>query len=277
MMLLLLLLLVSMADIVLAAPAQRVVTLSPHATELVYFAGGENRLVGISNNSDFPSSINRLPGIGDAMSMDREQILLLQPDLVVVWSGGARFRDLQWLRQQHIRIYESDPQTLQAIAGDILALGKLLGTEEYAQRSVSDFNLQLDKLKALGQRSRYDMRIIHQLWRHPLMVLTDEELVSRALALCGISNPVHIPGHKLATVSDEYLWALDADAILIDHKSFFDAYNPSSMRVIQADTLRLHRPTPRLLDAALEVCLEIIQTAKMSNPQGVKNQRALRR
>jgi iron complex transport system substrate-binding protein len=245
-----------------AAPAQRVITLSPHATELVYFAGGESKLVGISNFSDFPPSATRLPGVGDAMGMDRERILMLKPDLVVVWSGGARFRDLQWLRKQHIHIYESDPQTLQAIAGDILALGKLLGTEQHAQRSVNDFNRQLEKLKALGQSGRSDLKVIHQLWRHPLMVLTDEELVSRALALCGVTNPVHIPGHKLATVTNEYLWSLEADAILIDHKSFFEAYNPSSMRVIHADTLRLHRPTPRLLDAALEVCLELIQTTQ---------------
>ena len=136
-----------------AAPLQRVITLSPHATELVYFAGGEYKLVGISNFSDFPPSVTTLPGIGDAMGMDRERILMLKPDLVVVWSGGARFRDLQWLRQQHIRIYESDPQSLQAIVGDILALGKLLGTEPYAQRSVNDFNRQLEKLKALAQSS----------------------------------------------------------------------------------------------------------------------------
>ncbi len=246
----------------LAAPLQRVVTLSPHATELVYFAGGSNRLVAISNFSDFPPSVSTLPRVGDAMGMDRERILMLQPDLVVVWSGGARFRDLQWLRKQHIHVYESDPQTLQAIADDILALGKLLGTEQHARRSVSDFNRQLERLKALGQNSRSDLRIIHQLWQHPLMVLTDEELVSRALALCGITNPVHIPGHKLATVTDEYLWSLEANAILIDNQSFFDAYNPASMRVIHADTLRLHRPTPRLLDAALEVCQELIQTTE---------------
>ncbi len=256
--LLLLLLFTTITAEALAAPLQRVVTLSPHATELVYFAGGESRLVGISNFSDFPPTVTTLPRVGDAMGIDRERILMLKPDLVVVWSGGARFRDLQWLRQQHIHVYESDPQTLQAIAGDILALGKLLGTEQHARRSVRDFNRQLQQLRAVGQNSLSGRRVIHQLWQHPLMVLTDEELVSHALALCGITNPVHIPGHKLATVTDEYLWALEADAILIDNKSFFDAYNPSSMRVIHADTLRLHRPTPRLLDAALEVCQELI-------------------
>ena len=260
--LLLLLLLILTTAEALSAPAQRVVTLSPHATELVYFAGGGNRLVGVSNFSDFPPSVSTLPRVGDAMGLDRERILMLQPDLVVVWSGGARLRDLQWLRLQQIRVYESDPQTLQAIAGDILALGKLLGTEQHARGSVRDFNMQLEKMKSLGRSSDSGLSVIHQLWRHPLMVLTDEELVSRALALCGIKNPVQIPGHKLATVSNEYLWSLEANAILIDDKSFFDAYNPASLRVIHADTLRLHRPTPRLLDAALEVCLEIIQTTE---------------
>ncbi|MEN8213871.1 MAG: helical backbone metal receptor [Pseudomonadota bacterium] len=251
----LILLLINIAD-VMAATAMRVVTLSPHATELVYFAGGESSLVGISNFSDYPPSVKTLPRVGDATGLDRERILMLQPDLVVVWSGGSRYRDLQWLRRQQIRVFESDPQSLQAIAADILALGKLLGTEQQARDSVDNFTLKMKQLQRLKQGQSSEPKVIHQVWQHPLMLLTDEELVSQALALCGISNPVHLPGHKLATVGDEYLWSLDADAILVDDKSFFAADSRSSAAVIRADTLRLHRPTPRLLDAALEVCSE---------------------
>ena len=256
--LLLLLLLLATGN---AAAALRVITLSPHATELVYFAGGQGQLVGVSNFSDFPPAVSSLPRIGDATGIDRERILMLQPDLAVVWSGGGSSSDLQWLREQQIRLFESDPQNLQAIADDILALGILLGTPEHAGRSHAAFTRRLQQLRSLARHPAPELRAIHLVWQHPLMLLTDEELVSQALALCGITNPLHLPGHKLATVTREYLWNIDADAIVIDDQGFIDLPQDDAT-VIRADSRRLHRPSPRLLDAALELCREILLHAK---------------
>jgi iron complex transport system substrate-binding protein len=254
---LLLVLLVTLLAMQSATAAQRVITLSPHATELVYFAGGQGRLVGVSNFSDFPPEVSSLPRIGDATGIDRESILLLQPDLAVVWSGG-RSSDLQWLREQQIQVFESDPQNLQAIADEILALGKLLGTADHAERSHAALTRRLQQLRSLAPRSAPEIRTIHLVWQRPLMLLTDAELVSQALALCGITNPLHLPGHKLATVTREYLWNIDADAIVIDDQGFIDLPQHGDV-VIRADTRRLHRPSPRLLDAAVELCREIIR------------------
>mgnify|MGYP000556085334 FL=1 len=52
--------------------AERVVTLSPHATELVWFAGGGDQLVGVSAFSDYPQPVRKLPVIGDSTGIDRE-------------------------------------------------------------------------------------------------------------------------------------------------------------------------------------------------------------
>lgn len=257
----LLVLLLTLPAVANAAAAQRIITLSPHATELVYFAGGESQLVGVSNFSDFPPAISALPRIGDATGIDRERILVLQPDLAVVWSGGSSSGDLQWLEEQQIRLFQSDPQNLQAIADDILALGILLGTQQHAERSHAAFTQRLQQLRSLAPHPAPELSAIHLVWQHPLMLLTDEELVSQALALCGITNPLHLQGYKLATVTREYLWNIDADAIVIDDKGFIDLPQDAAT-VIRADTRQLHRPSPRLLDAALELCRNIMLHAK---------------
>lgn len=97
------------------AEAARVVTLSPHATELVWFAGGGSRLVGISSFSDFPKEITTLPVIGDAAGLDRERVISLQPDLLVYWSNGIKASDLEWLERRGIRTFATNPVTIDGL------------------------------------------------------------------------------------------------------------------------------------------------------------------
>ena len=71
----------------LAAPAQRLVTLSPHLAELVYAAGAGDRLVATVEFSDYPEAALRLPRVGDAFRLDVEAIIAQRPDLVI--DGGS--------------------------------------------------------------------------------------------------------------------------------------------------------------------------------------------
>ena len=104
----------------------RIISLSPHATELVFSAGAGNQLIGVARFSDYPEEAASLPVIADALHLNREQILLLKPDVAVVWPAGNPAKDIAWLRQQGIQIYASNPAGLQQIIDDIEAIGKWL-------------------------------------------------------------------------------------------------------------------------------------------------------
>ncbi len=82
----------------LIQPAQRIVSLSPHATELIFAAGAGDKLAGVSAFSDFPPQVKALPRIGDAAHLDRESLLRLRPDLVVAWPTGNQAPDIAWLK-----------------------------------------------------------------------------------------------------------------------------------------------------------------------------------
>src|SRR5215471_17772345 len=71
--------------IVLAKPAARIVSLAPHATELLYAAGAGERIVGVLSTSDWPPEAKALPKVGDSRALDVERIFALAPDLVVSW------------------------------------------------------------------------------------------------------------------------------------------------------------------------------------------------
>ena len=71
------------AAVTLALPAQRIVSLAPHATELLFSAGAGSHTVGVMSGSDFPPAAAQLPVVGNANALDLERILALRPDLIV--------------------------------------------------------------------------------------------------------------------------------------------------------------------------------------------------
>jgi iron complex transport system substrate-binding protein len=76
----------------LTRPAQRIVSLAPGATAMLFAAGAGDRVVGTSEYSDEPAAAADIPRIGDAQSFDLERILALHPDVVVVWRAARRRR-----------------------------------------------------------------------------------------------------------------------------------------------------------------------------------------
>ncbi len=113
--------------VTLARPAQRIVSLAPHATELLFAAGAGSRVVGVVAYSDWPREARALPGVGDANALDLERIVALAPDLVVAWPYTAPAQ-LAALRARGATIFVSDPRSIAAIARDVDVLGTLAGT-----------------------------------------------------------------------------------------------------------------------------------------------------
>src|SRR5919106_2642157 len=70
-------------------PAQRIVSLAPHATEQLFAAGAGGKLVGVSEYSDYPEEAKRLPRVASSGVVNLEMVLALKPDLVVAWRLGG--------------------------------------------------------------------------------------------------------------------------------------------------------------------------------------------
>ena len=75
--------------------ADRIVSLSPSITELVFSAGAGSKLVGASRYSDYPDGAKSVPEVGDASGLDFERILALKPDLVIAWHSGNSGADIE--------------------------------------------------------------------------------------------------------------------------------------------------------------------------------------
>ena len=173
--------------VTLSAPARRIVSLAPHATELLYAVGAGASLVGVIEYSDYPPEARRIASVGSAAAFDIERIIALKPDLVVTWSSGNPAAKIVKLRSLGITVFESEPRDFENIASLLERLARLAGTDPIGQAAAKAFRTRL-KTIAATYRHRPPVRVFYQIWNTPLMTLNDTHMVSAALRLCGGKN-----------------------------------------------------------------------------------------
>jgi iron complex transport system substrate-binding protein len=171
----------------LARPAQRVIALAPHLTEIVYALGGGATLVGVMRYSDFPPAATHVPVVGDAFALNYEAIATLRPDLVLVWGSGLAERHKDQLRALGLPVYEAEIRDVAGVASTLRRLGALLGRGD-AAAPLADA-LQRD-WQALRSRyaARAPVRVFYQLWHEPLMTVNGTHGISQAVEACGGVN-----------------------------------------------------------------------------------------
>lgn len=199
--------------VTLAQPARRIVSLAPHVTELLYAAGGGDRIVGTVSYSDYPPEAKDLPRVGDNKALDLERIAALKPDLIVVWRHGNAQKQTDRLRALGMPLFFSEPRRLDSVPENLEKLGTLMGTGTVANRAAADFRQQIDTLRKT-YASRPPVTVFYQVWQQPLMTLNGQHLISDMLALCGGRNLFANETPLVPTVSTEAVIAGNPEVML---------------------------------------------------------------
>ncbi len=256
------------AVVTLARPAQRVATLAPHATELVFAAGAGARIVGASDYSDYPPAATAIPRIGSNRQIDTERLVALRPDLLVVWLGGNAERQLEPLRRLGVPVYQSAPKSLDDIAGDIERLGQLTGTSATAQPAAAALRARLAALAA-RYRDKQPVRVFYQVWEQPLYTLNGRQIVSDAIRLCGGVNVFADLPALAPTVSVEAVLQKNPEVIIRGARKAEQAVGLAmwqqypallaakrgNLYTVDADLMA--RAGPRMVDGAEALCARL--------------------
>lgn len=168
-------------------PAQRIVALSPHLTELAFAAGAGPKLVGVVEFSDHPVEARALPRVGDAFRLDLEALAAVKPDLILGWPSGNSPPALERLRRLGYRVIELEPRRLTDVGDQIEAIGRLAGTEVPAQKAASAWRNGLAALRTQYRNARPG-RVFYQVAPQPLITVNREHFIGQAIELCGGQN-----------------------------------------------------------------------------------------
>lgn len=171
-------------EVVMTAPAERIVTLAPHATELAVAAGATGRLVAIAAGSPPPPELAGLPRIGGAGPLDRETLLAVEPDLVIGWQSGNRAADLDWITERGIAVYRSEPRDLADVARSIRVIGQLADTGATAAVAAQDF-LDASRTACSDLPARPALVLV---WTQPPMTVGGRHWINPVLQAAGFRN-----------------------------------------------------------------------------------------
>ena len=229
-------------------PPQRVATLAPSLTELVYAAGAGPRLVATVIGSNFPPAARAVPSVGDYERVDVERLLRLKPDVVLVWTSGNSQRELAQLVSAGVPVVHLEPRRLDDVARAIERLGDLFGSADVARPRAQ---MLRDELAALGRAhaNKAPVSVFYQVWSRPLLTLNDQHLISDVIALCGGRNVFGKLKTLVPEVSTESVLAAQPEAILSARTSA-DGGEATMRREPQAEPFIAWRSLDKVLPAA---------------------------
>jgi len=257
------------AVIELAAPARRIVSLAPHATELLFAAGAGAYVLGVLKGSDAPAQARSLPVIGDVNGLDLEGILALAPDLVVTWPYTTPGQ-VALLRARGIAVFTTDAHRVDDIARDLELLGTLAGTSDVAAKAAADIRRRAGALAARAA-GRRPVRVFYQVSSAPIFTIGGGHLIDRALSECGGVNVFADARIPAPQVDVEAVLARQPDVIVAAtagarRPAWLDewrawpqlpAVRVDNLVVVDAD--RLHRAGPRFIDGMAQLCDALVR------------------
>lgn len=261
---------ISVADdagnvVTLASPAKRIISLSPDVTELIFAAGAGEYIIGTVNHSDYPLAAKTIPRVGDNLQLDIERIIVMKPDLLVVWMHGAFERQLEPLRKSGIPYYFSDPRKLAQIPETLLKLGSLFGTEKQAIVAANAFRQQLVQLSVRYQ-NKSPVRTFYQVWGQPIFTLNDKSIVSDVIRICGGKNifghlsaaAPHLTTEAVVQENPELILSGDSESQGLSGIEQWKIFNTmlavKNHNLVAIDADQLNRAGPRMIDGAKMVC-----------------------
>jgi iron complex transport system substrate-binding protein len=174
-------------SLTLTAPADRIITLAPNLTELVFAAGAGERLVAVVEYSNYPARARQVPRVGDAFRIDLERIAGFEPDLVIAWKSGNPQAALQKLEQMGISVWQVEITRLEEIPDVLENISRAAGSATFGKTAARQMRLRLQTLR---QRNAGKLPIdyFYQVAARPLYTINGHHIISRGLEICGGVN-----------------------------------------------------------------------------------------
>ncbi len=244
------------------APVQRVVSLAPNLTEIVYAAGAGSTLVGVTTSADYPPAVDSLPAIS-ALPVDFEAVAARNPDLVLATDQINPPRDAETFDALDVPIYFFSFASLDDVLGAIRTTGELLGTAEAAADSARALQKQIETLRTRTADIQDRPRVLVLIGDDTLYAFGQGSYIHTLVDLAGGRSITDSLDTQAPTLSEEFVltakpdvivgaWGADYDTsrLLSLHPTWDIVPAVKNDRVYSLPQDLLLRPGPRLVDGA---------------------------
>jgi iron complex transport system substrate-binding protein len=251
--------------VTLPAKIERVVSLAPNLTEIVYAVGGGERVVGNTTFCDYPPQAKNVAKVGDTLQPSIERILALRPQLVLVSTASQLEAFARQLNDQQIAVYVTDPRDLEGVFRSILNVGDLLNESNAAAELVKQLRARTETVERTVA-GRPPVSVFFQLSGQPLYTAGKSSFVTNLIERAGGRSVTSNVTEAWPRLSDEAALASRPEAIIMLSGAAMGAAANTNVApalrnspavqnghvyVIDGDLLT--RPGPRLVDGLEQI------------------------
>jgi iron complex transport system substrate-binding protein len=251
-------------NVTLPAHVDRVITLAPNLTEIVFAVGAGDRLVGNTTYCDYPPQAKNVTKIGDTLHPSLERIIGLKPQVVLISTASQLEIFTQQLQNQNIAVFVTDPHDLNGVFRSIEQVGQMLGQQQQANALVQKLRERTNAVEQAVKQTQ-PVRVFYQASGEPLYTAGHDAFVTDLIRRAGgISLTAGVPG-AWPKFSDESALAAKPDAIILPTGGSMGAANATpaealrsspavqSGRVYKINDDYLARPGPRMVNGLEEM------------------------
>ena len=242
----------------------RVISLAPNLTEIVFAVGAGDRLVGRTSYCDYPPEAKKIPAVGDTIHPNLEPIIALKPQVVLVSTASQLEVFTQQLKGQNIAVFVTDPHDLEGVFRSIEQIGEIVGEKDKANQLVQKLQ---ERTSAVQQAVKYEplVKVFYQASGEPLYTAGRDSFVTDLIRRAGgASVTADVPG-AWPKFSNESALAARPEAVILPTGGSMGAANANvaealrqspavlNGRVYKINDDHLARPGPRLVDGLEEM------------------------
>ena len=246
------------------AHVDRVISLAPNLTEIVFAVGGGAQLVGRTSYCDFPAEAKSVAEVGDTLHPSLERVIALKPQVVLISTASQLEVFTQQLQNQNIAVFVTDPHDLNGVFRSIEQVGEILGRKEHAATLVQTLRQRADAVEQ-AVKQKQPVRVFYQLSAEPLYTAGHDSFVTDLMRRAGaMSVTADLPG-AWPKYSSESALAARPDAIILPTGGSMGSGNSTvtealrkSPAVLQGRVYKINddhlvRPGPRAIDGLEEM------------------------
>ncbi len=257
-------------EVILDREPSRIVPLAPSITEILYFLGLGDRVVGATEYSYYPPEATLKPKIGSYINLNVERIISLSPDIVIGTKDGNEPWIVDLLEQAGIRVFIVNPRNVRQVIDTITEIGRVCGIPDRAESLSRELRDRVERVRA-AVAGRERPLVFLQINLRPIMAVNRNTFHHDLINLAGGRNMTQDEPITYPRISREEVIRERPDVIIISSMerggrfekareewmewSSIPAVRNNRVYLINSDLI--DRPSPRIVDG-LEAMVRII-------------------
>jgi iron complex transport system substrate-binding protein len=192
---------------------QRIVSLSPNLTEIVFALGLGDKVVGVSNNCDWPVEAKQKPKMGTFWQPNTEVILAAKPDLVVCESFLQHKEVAETLKRSGINALSLRIESIEEFYSAILSIGQAANCQDKAEPLVANIKNAIDQIRAKSSSAR-KVKVLWAVQIEPMRVVGVQTFVNEIIEIAGGRNVIAPTGDQYPSIGTETILTSGAEVII---------------------------------------------------------------